>query len=246
MDDFFELNEKINQRKPSLSLNEDNTYTAKHQNGRIVVIDFSKKKVISVTSSKGKDITKETKYSSNKRYVEEYNDNMRIELKGTDIEVITLNNGITINLKKKRIILPNNTKIYMESQDANYIAFANTKIFTDKKFKVTQYIEGNKEINIKKNEIISPINSYRISTDNNLCLMIDDIKTSNEQTLSLRFIPNGKESEISFSDGTCLKICGDKCKLYHHKLELTYQNRKQFIESYFPKPPHIPSKNNTR
>ncbi|MBQ8751132.1 MAG: hypothetical protein IJZ30_05815 [Alphaproteobacteria bacterium] len=246
VDDFFELNEKINQRKPSLSLNEDNTYTAKHQNGRIVVIDFSKKKVISVTSSKGKDITKETKYSTGKRYTEEYNENMQIELKGTEIEIVTLNNGVTINLKKKRIILPNNTKIYMESKDNNYITFANTKIFTDKNFKITNYIEANKDITIQKNEVISPLNAYRISTDNNMHILIDDIKTPNNQSLSLRFSTNQTESIISFSDGTCLKICGDKCKLYHHQLELTYQNRKQFIESYFPKPPHIPSKNNTR
>lgn len=237
-----ELIKKIESVRPTIiSQTKDCLLTLKHQDGKIVVIDLKKKQVISITNPRGKDITSQNRQHKSKGRYTEHQEKARLSLKGTQISSLELDNGFTINVDRQRIILPDDCKIFLEEPERIYITTPQAKLITNRNFKVITQIQNKKHISCLKNETIILPNGYKIDIDNNLS--VKSIRfTSKGKTQKINFNTKDGKTSILLPDNTKVKLANQKITIYHNDIELNYDNRKSFIESYTQTPP-IPPQN---
>ncbi|MBR5154520.1 MAG: hypothetical protein IKW58_02220 [Alphaproteobacteria bacterium] len=237
-----ELVQKLDDIRPDIiSQTKDNTITLKHKDGKIVVIDVKNKQVISITNPRGKDITSQNHQHKSKGCYTEHQEKVKLTLKGTEISSLELDNGFVVNVGKKRIVLPDDSKIFLEEKERNYITTPMAKLITDKAFKVISYIRNKKFISFSKNETMIFPNGYKIDIDNNL--RIKNVRFSiKDNTYKISISSKNNQTQITLPNNTIVKIENQKMTIYHNDIELNYDNRKSFIESYNSLPPVIKNK----
>ena len=137
--------------------------------------------------------------------------------------------------------MPDDCKIFLEEPDRIYITTPQAKLITNRNFKVITQIQNKKHISCLKNETIILPNGYKIDIDNNLS--VKSIRfTSKGKTQKINFNTKDGETSILLPDNTKVKLTNQKITIYHNDIELNYDNRKSFIESYTQTPP-IPPQN---
>lgn len=246
--DAIELKTELERRMPAVHRIQDNIYRATHHNGLVVDIDFTNKKVLSITNSKGqttKPIYKTDPKTQKKHiYTEEYPNGTSITIAGTDIIGCRMNNGITVNKEKQNIRYSDGIAIYMDSPENIYFVSLNSeKFIMNKSFKVEKYIENGKEIDFHKKEQRCLKNNHKVSIGS-----YGEIHTdiwTNKQGKKMCGVYRKTEDRLYFeySDGTKIEVTPENMKIFHHDIELTYENRKKFAESYTGNSPQMTPNN---
>jgi hypothetical protein len=228
--DAINLSDHFDAIKPKIVINENNVCVATHGDGKIVEIDFINKTVLRVIDKNGKQLQNRQTSTPKGKYIEEYKNGAKIHLKGTDITQIRLPNNITIS--NQQLTFPDNSKLYYKD-DRYYLLLPNAKMILGTNFEVISYIEKGRKINTSTNEMIRPNPKYRLKIDGQKRLKTIEFVSEDKKTISLEFSSNN----ITFSDKTVWNTNTDNLSISHNEIELSYQNRKQFIESYDA--PHI-------
>ena len=223
--DAIELSDHFDAIRPKMVINENNVCVATHSDGKIVEIDFVNKTVLRVVDKNGKQLKNRHASTPKGKYIEECKNGAKIHLKGTDITQIRLPNDITIN--NQQLIFPDNSKLYYKD-DRYYLLLPNAKMILGTNFEVISYIEKGRKINTSTNETIRPNPKYCLKIDRQKRLKTIEFVLEDKKTISLEFSNNN----ITFSDKTVWNINTDNLSISHNGIELNYQSRKQFIESY--------------
>ena len=146
-------------------------------------------------------------------------------------------NGISIDFKRKKVIFPDNTRIYCDAKDFNVIRFENgNKLFTDKTFRITKFLEHGRPTQVSRNEFFIAAPKHKIRTDKNNrvaenCIIINDKRFVTQ----FNYINN--EAVITLEDGSKIKTSANDFAISHNNIELTYENRYAFKQSYLDEPP---------
>ena len=225
--DAIALSDRFDEIRPNISINENNICTATHSNGKVVKIDFTSKTVLSVTDKKGNELKTKTASTPKGKYVEEHKNGTKIYLKGTNITKVTLCNGITVDNIKHQLSFSDTSKLYFKD-DRYYLVLPNAKMILTPDFEVISYIEESKKINISTNEIIRPNSRYCLRVNAQRKLSSIEFTAENKKTITLEF----NDNYISFSDNTRWNMKENTTSISHNNITLSYQNRKQFVDSY--------------
>ncbi len=229
------LDTKIRQLQPNVYLAGPNTYEFVHRDGIVAVIDFDNKKILSLTDAKGRSLLekKEKRKISHKPFVEEYKQGISFYVKGADILNMRTPNGCKVDIRAESIFKEDGAKIYFKSKPHKYLMFGDVKITFDDKLRIDNFVRDNKSETVGKNEIITLKGSHRITTGKNkeLTQYLWNDKEGKPQSIS--FSTNNKGEIIAkSSDGTIVKISEKGLTIHSKGIELSYQNRAQFVASY--------------
>lgn len=243
--DALKLKKEIEKRTPVVHHIQNNVYRATHANGLVVDIDFANKKVLSITNAKGqirKPVYKSDPQTQKKHiYTEEYANTTSITMAGTDIVSCRINTGLTISKEKKYIRYPNGVSIYLDSPENIYLTTLNSeKIIMDKNFKVQKYISRGRSINFHRKENSTLGNGHQVSIGTYGEISKDTWVNKENKKIQSSYHKAGNTLYFEYSDGTRIEVTPETMKIFHNNIELTYEDRKKFAESYTDVPPNPP------
>ncbi len=245
--DMVDLSNKILSVMPKLYLVKGNIYRAVQKNGKIVELDFKEKRVLNIITPSGKTANKQISSAEprrrEKRYDEEHDNKVSITLNGTEITGFRMQDKTTINLHSQKITLSNLDTFFFNSAEHNsLVCKGNIKLIIDKNFRILNYINNGKSVEVSKNEVIWLKNKSKITIgpEKN----IETISWQDDQGKEHKITYNGKETipYIRFDDGTSVRFKPTGAVITHNGIELTYQTRKAFADSYQNLPPSLISK----
>lgn len=234
------LSAHLDKLLPDIDLVEDggNIYQATHHNGKIVMIDMSAKKILSITdpSRNFHQFNNHQKASVQKKkkfYTEEYNNGTSITVSGTSITSCRLNNGVEIDFEKHCIKYDDNTHIYFSNPQRRYLTTPrDEKIIMDENFAIINYINRGKSIEIRRSEFCSLYNDRKIEIDSNLSIASEIWKNKKNKRMIVKYYKTDSGIELHFNDKTVITINKDEATAAHNNLKLSYETRKIFAESY--------------
>lgn len=237
--DALELTGRLKQVEPRIILLEGKIYRAIHPSGKIVDIDFEKKQVLRTSIADKSTYTPKLdfKQTAKNYYTEEYANGFSITTQGTQIVSCRFPNGIIVDFSKQRLVYPDKYHFYFNSAEHYSLSTINAKVLTDKTFRLVNYIQNGKSVNISKNEtILLPANrKIKIGADFRLISDIWTDEKGEKQKQTYHATKNGPS--ITIADGTTLSINPLTAVLSHKGIELSYKTRKSFVESYNDTPP---------
>ena len=236
----FSLDEKIALNTPRiLSQTNDYKITFLHPDGKTVEVDLKTKKILNVSTPNGKvEEVKPHTFTRQGEYTETLPNNIKLTTKKTNILSLEFNNGIRIDTLKNKIYLPNNTKLFLNENHKHYLITPQAKLIMDEDFEVISHIQKQKNIPYSKNEKIIFPNSYLITLDNNTRLSTLKFNTKDNVPFNLNIKKTNDNIEITLKDNTTIIISKKQTKIYHNKIELTYENKEKFANSYTLIPPN--------
>ena len=242
VEETINLSSRLDELKPEVTVGENNIFTITHKDGRIIEVDFENKEILSINDNNGNKLKTKRVSIPRGRFTEEYPNGTKISLKGAEIQAITLPNGSTIDVQKGRLYVSDDTKFFIDN-DKCYLVTPNAKLILDTDFKLISYIEKQRRINVGNNEIIKPSPNHTIIIDEKG--YFKSIEYGNGKKYAHVTLKKQKNGFLaSFSDGTKWSKTDTDSIITHNNIELTYENRKKFIESYDDgKDPHIRSIN---
>ena len=249
-EDSYRLNARLDERMPILELIGENIYRAHHPNGMVVDIDYPLKKVLKIVHNNGyvqqRTETDKENIIKRKPYTEEHKNGINITISGLEITSCHLNNGIDINFKKKYIAAEDGVKLYFDNPQKLFMtAQSGEKIFADNKFEVLKYICRGKVVNLGRKENLTFQNSRRIYIGADGRLQEESWINGKGKRMQGSYQKSDSGLVVEYDDKTKIVLMGDKAKVFHNDVELTYLNRKAFAESY-DLPITINTKNNGR
>jgi len=236
-EDVMILDRRLEDLIPVIEVVNDNVYRAIHRNGLIVDIDFKLKKVLQLKHPSG--YTRQPVYNSkrnpNKKriYPEEYANGVNITLSGTDIISCRLNNGLSINMDNQYIQTEDGVKIYFSNPEKLYmVSQSGEKVVADKNFEIITYISRGKYIAVNRNEHITFQNKHQIYIGKDNRLQQDSWLNKKDERMYAQYQKTANGISIKYSDNTHIVLNNGKVSIYHNNIELNYNNRKLFAESY--------------
>ncbi len=227
------LEDRLARLYPKVYLVQGNVVRAEHEDGMVVEIDFLEKRVLNVKQQNGISQYKEmSKRRTARKYTEEYRSGLSITTAGTEILSCRLPNGIFINFKKGSITYPDKAVLHINGDKMNCLISDDTKLITDKTFKVQNFVHAGKSINVTKNDVLTLPYSRKVTIGSD-----NRVKTSNwnkdsatNYTEEFAYTPNAVE--IKLQDGTIITVNDKIFNMRHNGIALTYETRKQFAASY--------------
>lgn len=251
--DFIEnaiaLENKLFDVMPVVQLIDGKNYRAFHKNGKVVDIDLEHRKVLGIykdnAQSNKKNNNQETSHAENKQdapqrkkyrtYTEEYPNGTSITLLGTNIQSYRLNNGITLDINKNYLYYADGTKLYFSNPDRLYI-INNTKekVILDNNLTILKYIKNGKikSIPLAKNDCIHIGNKRAFLIGKHEDLAEEAWLSPNGKKIYMKYTKKDNDLYIHYSDGTTILIKPFGARIWHNNEELTYANRKNFVDSY--------------
>lgn len=231
---------------PQVHRIEGSHYRAFHQNGKVVDFDLERRKILGV--SQGKNI-KQKKYSDgaspmkneadagqrrkSRTYTEEYPNGTSITLSGTEIQSFRLNNGITLDVNKNYLYYADGVKFYFENPKRLYMIFGKAdKAILDSDLELIKYIKNGKIVFFGANDCIRVGNNRAFLIGKRENLVEEAWLAPNGQKMYHKYAKKNNEIFIHYSDGTTILIKPSGSRIWHNGEELTYTNRKKFVESY--------------
>lgn len=235
--DALNLKTYIEQRAPKVHLIGDNIYRATHSNGLVVDIDFAQRRVLSITDARGqttKPVYKSAPDTQRKHiYTEEYANGVSITMAGTKIIGCHLNSGITLNMDRRNIRYADGIHLYFDNPERIYLTSKDSeKIIMNNEFEVIKYINAGKEINFWNNERSILRSGHMILIGAQGRLSEDEWVNKQKSKIICSYQKTDEGLSFQYNDGTRIEIMPSEIKIFHHDLELTYENRKKFAESY--------------
>lgn len=229
----IELEDKLIQNQPKVYLLKDNIFRAVHPNGLTVEIDFNTKRVLSVTNEKRTYRIKDVEPRKKGRvYTDEYPNKISITTAGSEIIACRLQNGTVINLASQKVVYPDNSKFYFNSEKHNTLVVNSAKILTDKQFHLMNYINNGKSVVVQKNETIILPNMHRLRVGGDSSIIFDSWTDEKGVVQKQEYNNKSLAPSIQFSDGTLLHFKYTGAVLSHNGIELSFNTRKAFVESY--------------
>ncbi|MBQ8464924.1 MAG: hypothetical protein IJ545_02820 [Alphaproteobacteria bacterium] len=226
--DCGKFNEKLSLNDLRVVRQENGTYLVTQKDGSVIHIDLSKRQILGRTDKNGHHFENKIKPQ-----MAVSDSPVKVLWRAGAIVDCKLENGIDIDVARKKIIFPDDTHLYLEAEKYNVFRFANgNKLLTDKNFMVTSFIERGRRVDVDRNESIIVAPKHRVKINHQKYLSEDAIFLSDEQKLKTQFISDKKGSGIYFSDGTILRIFAGNFEVSHNGIVLDYKNRHAFIQSY--------------
>ena len=232
------LYEHLSQNTPVCDRQEDGTYIITNKDGSVAHIDLKKRVVLSYVDKKGRNLLKKQKFNA------EASENaaispVKIFWKDKEIVDCKLPDGIQIDLRRKKVIFPDGTRLYLDAKKYNVLCLENnSKVFTDKAFVITNFLDRGRKISIGRQESLFVAPKVRISTDKKGGLSDVCITLFEKQKMVTQF-KNDDGAKIIFPDGTVLKDLAGKLVVSHNGIDLDYNHRHAFIRSYITSVPSI-------
>lgn len=232
------LKEKLRLNTPCFTRLKDGTYSAVHKDGSTIIVDMKERKIISHRDKNGKNLLERKKCKPNVAASP-----VKVSCQEKEVVDCRLGNGVYINLRRKKVCLPDDTRIYLDAKDFNVFCFENgDKIFTDKNFVISKYIKQGRRLDFERNETCFVAPSHRMSTDYKGRISEECSVSSDGQKVSVKFNHSNRGATLVFSDGTMLDASNDNLIISHNGTILTPKNRFAFLESYLPESPTPPQK----
>jgi len=232
-----ELDERLNQKMPIMEIVKDNIYRARHENGLVVDIDFAAKKVLNITNSSGKSRQPiyATKADIQKKrcYTESYANGTSITLQGTNIISCCLNTGISIDVNKKHLHFEDGTRIYFDNPERLYmLTQSGEKLITTTQGELIRFVSRGNIIYLSKNDRYTMQNNRQIQIGKDNYLKEDVWTSAKGKKISTDYQKTKTGMILNYSDGTKICLTSTGIKIFHNDIELNYQNRKEFADSY--------------
>lgn len=241
-EDAMGLDRRLETLIPVIEVISDTVYRATHPNGLVVDIDFKQKKVLKIRHPSG--YTNQPIFNSKKTtkrkhiYAEEYTNGVNITLMGTDVLSCRLNNGISVYFDNQSIKTEDGIKLYFNNPEKIYmVSQSGEKVITDANFEIIRYISRGKFITVNRNERITFQNKHQIYIGKNNRLQEESWVNSKNRKMTAQYQKNADYLSIKYDDNTYISIKDGKARLFHNGIELNYNNRKIFAESYNAQPP---------
>lgn len=228
--DVCALDQKIFDYLPEWRMVDKDIYETTRKDGVKVRIDYQTRE-ISLNGKVKNNSSEIVSATSTKIHTDEYANGMGISLAGTEVVSCRLPNGISIDLRKQRITFPDRSKLYLNGRDINVFNTSDGKIITDKSFYVKEYVEKGRKHRIRPSDTCR-IGRHYMTTDRNSKWCGLEYVSDNGHKMKLQISGSATNAQISFVDGTVLKISADRASLSHNGKELMYDTRKEFVGSY--------------
>ena len=205
----------------------DDIHTATQKDGSVVYVDLGNNLVLAHYDKDGHDLLK-SETMPQKKATE-----VNLSYDGEDVVKCSFDNGIEVDLNRKKICFADKSCIYFDAQNYNVFQFANGKrIFTDKTFMVTKYLEGNRKCHLQRNELLMVSSKHKIATNSKNRLSESSIRGDDNEKSVTRFICVQDGTLVVLPDGTKLKTSKDQFVLSHNKIQLTKETAEDFLNSY--------------
>ncbi len=232
-DDFNKLRKFLFENTPQLTRAEDGFFLAKHADGSVVKIDLSNNKIIAHYDKAGNDILqRHTSFRFPKPEKTDTLFKINYNKQGT-VTGCRLKNGITIDLHRKKVLFPDDACIYFSAEHYNVFQFPNkNKIFTDKTFLISKYLERNNNVPFARNEAFIAFPKHKIKTDRSCRLIESCISGEGPQKLITQMKYSSMGSYIIFSEGTEINVSEGKFTISHNGIILNNENLNAFISNY--------------
>ncbi|MBO6281125.1 MAG: hypothetical protein J6N49_01195 [Alphaproteobacteria bacterium] len=229
LEDACALDQKIFKYLPEWFMVEKDIFETTRKDGVKVRINYQTREIS--LNGQVKNNSSNVQSAGVKVHTDEYANGMGISTAGTEVVSCRLPNGISIDLRKQRIIFPDQSKLYLNGNDMNVFKTHDGKVITDKNFAVSEFEDKGKIRRIGSNDTCI-IGHHHITTDRNEKLQTLEYAFDKGRKMTLRLSGSAANTQISFADGTVLKIAAGKSALFHNGKELSYATRKLFADSY--------------
>lgn len=257
--DINEFSRKLIEISPDLQWIEKGVYKYLHQDGKVVILDFNNRKVLSESAPlpqsslkiRGKiDLDLLTPKKPKNSAVEKYENGAELNLTGNKISAIKLPSGVRINLEKQRVVWQENVMLHTNAENFNILQTSDSKVLTDKNFKVTEYTQKNKKQPFYAGDTILLDYRYLTSLDGSGRLKEFKFRKDDRTILqtSFRQSKDGK-SAIMLNDGTQILLQNHEMTITHNGKVLDFGSRKEFVATYGTNqtmPPQILKNHNGR
>lgn len=170
--------------------------------------------------------------SKQSRYTETYANGMEIVTSGKFLVRFKMPNGILVNFEKQRIVWPGELKFYSEAEKFNVLKTERAKIFTDKKLKVTNFLDKGCSQPIRRNDMYVVDYKHRFKTDSGTRLNEFLFKTDEGKMITARFSAVNNKIEVLFPDQTKVIFGQEGVQVTHGGQTLSFANRKAFAATY--------------
>ena len=230
--DVFDLSEYIRLNTPTFTKQEDGTFLAVHNDGLQVRIDAECKQILNRKDKDGNDLLENN--TSNKTTKQGNASEASVKLHWWENEVVDcrLGDGIYIDLKRRKVCFSDGSRICFDRDEHNYFRLGDNKLFMDKTFEVTRFLEKGRYREIGRNENFAATQGHRLRIDNKGRIVEDSITLANSQKLNIKFNYDSDGATVDFPDGTKLNVSKGMFKVSHNGIELNYANRHKFMNSY--------------
>lgn len=245
-EDVVQLDQRLAELTPTIELIDENIYRAVHRNGLIVDIDFKSKKVLQIkfptgavkrpvygNGYKAQKDNNEPHQAKKRIYTEEYPNGVSITISGSEVVSCRLNNGLFLDYKNKFVQADDGVKIYFDLPDKLFLTSkSGEKIFADQHFEVTKFVSRGRVLPLNRNELVSMYNRRQLFIGKDLRLQRDVWFNLKNEKMETQYKPHSQGVAFHYNDGTRIVISAGMAKLFHHDIELNYQNKQLLAESY--------------
>ncbi|MBO7556737.1 MAG: hypothetical protein J6T72_05030 [Alphaproteobacteria bacterium] len=224
--------EKIIDAGPDIRRIQKKVFECSHNDGLVIQLDLLNHTANPANTED--NFQKEDNVKKHKNIRKEFSSNgIEYSLSGREIVAVKLPNGIGINFDKGSIDWDCNTHFYTNAENFNVLQTERSKIFTDKNFNVTQYLEKNRKQVFKKGDSFMVGYKHHILLDSSCKIKEFKYRDANNNIIRAEFSPSqNSDNSILLSDGTSIVISNGNMMVIHGGEILNYDNRKAFAASY--------------
>ena len=257
--DARDLTRKIIENSPDIRWLSKGVYEYTHRDGAVIRLDFRRRHVLYNTQTPvlkvnvlGKiDLTDSMRRSQrqDKKHHDVHPNGIEFGLSGKRITDVKLPNGISINLEKQRISWDADTQLHMNASRFNVLQTVYCKLIMEKDLRLTECLEKNHKRTFGAGDSLL-VDHHLVGIDSCYRMRVFKFKNAqgNMMPANFKYTKTGQTS-ISFADGTTVLISGQDISLMHGGKTLSYENKKEFAQTYdsaqIP-PVQTPHKNNSR
>lgn len=201
-----------------------------HKDGLVIQLDYLNHKISDKTEENKADTKDVTGIEP-----ETYPNGIEYILSKNDEKILAVKfpNGIEINMEAQSISWDNQAHLYMDAGTFNVLQTKKSKVFTDKRYSVTDYIEENASLPVYKSSSLYIDNLHRAIINDNGVLTKFQFKTDDNRVLQTNFITT-KNNETVILLGQMINVVqsGKEITVFQGNQALTYENRQEFAAAY--------------
>lgn len=235
-EDYAKLKNFMYDNIPQLVRVSGDIFTAEQKDGTVLRLDMHKNIILDHTDKNGKSLLKTPSSNTVKKHYP-----VKVNTWNNEVIDCRFDNGMTINLDRKKISFPDGTRLYFDAENYNVFRFENgNKIFTDKTFVVTKYQERGRFAPLGRNEMFMAAPKHKIKTDSRSRIVESSLICENGQRLITKLNYDRNGAVITLADGTKINTTDTGFSVSHNNIKLSNETISAFVRSYGDTEPMTP------
>jgi hypothetical protein len=227
-EDYAKLKNFMYDNIPQLVRVSGDIFTAEQKDGTVLRLDMHKNIILDHTDKNGKSLLKTPSSNTVKKHYP-----VKVNTWNNEVIDCRFDNGMTINLDRKKISFPDGSRIYFDAENYNVFRFENgNKIFTDKTFVVTKYQERGRFSPLGRNEMFMAAPKHKIKTDSRSRIIESSLICENNQKLVTKLNYDHNGAVITLADGTKIDTTNAGFSVSHNNIKLSNKTIGAFVRSY--------------